>query len=69
MEVTTSVVVPVFPTLHTKSNSSWQWIGAGVQASGISGSVVGSQGLMSEDAVLESTTSEVGVIFKRHVDG
>ena len=66
VKVATGMVVPVFPTFHTKSDSSWRWIGAGVLAGGIPGSVIRSQRPMSEDMLLESTTSEVLVVFERH---
>ena len=68
MKVATGMVVPVFPTFHTKSNSSWQQIGAGVLVSGIPGSVIRGQRLTSKDVLLESTTSEVLVVFKGHAD-
>ena len=68
VEVTSSVVVPVFPTLHAKSNSSWQQIGTGVLAGGISSSVIRGQGLTSEDAMLKSTTSKVLVVLEGHDD-
>ena len=68
MKVVTSMVVPVL-TLHTESNDSWQWIGAGIFVSGIPGSVIGSQGLTSEDAVLKSSTSKVGIVLERHDGG
>ena len=68
MKVATSVVVPVFRTLHAKSNSGRQRIETGVLVGGISGSVVRSQRLTSEDALLESTTSKVLVVFEGHAD-
>ena len=68
MKVMTSMVVPVFPAFHTKSDSSWQQIGAGVLAGGIPGLVVRGQRLMGKDALLESTTSKVLVVFKGHTD-
>ena len=39
-----------------------------VLTSGIPSPVIGSQGPMSEDVMLESTTSEVGVVLKGHDD-
>ena len=66
MKVATSMVVPVFPTFHTESDSSWRRIGTGVLAGGIPGSVIRSQRLTGKDMLLESTTSEVLVVFKGH---
>ena len=68
MKVATGMVVPVFLTLHMKSNSSRQWIGMGVLVGGIPGSVVRGQGLTSKDVMLESTMSEVLVVLEGHDD-
>ena len=68
MKVATGMVVPVFPTFHTKSDSGWRWVRAGILTGGIPGSVVRGQRLTSKDALLESTTSKVSVVFKEHAD-
>ena len=68
VEVMSSMIVPVIPAFHTKGNSSRRWIGTRVLAGGVPSSVLGSQRLMSKDMMLESTASEVLVVFKRHDD-
>ena len=54
VEVTSSMIVPVIPVFNMKGNSSRRWIGMGVLMGGVPGSVIGSQGLVSEDTMLES---------------
>ena len=66
VKVMPSMVVPIIPVLHTKDNSSRQRIGTRVLASGIPGSVIGSQGLASKDVMLKNTTSKVLVVLERH---
>ena len=61
-----NIVIPVFPNLHAKSDSGRQRVGTGVLAGGIPGSVIRSEGLMGNDAMLKSTTGEVRVVFEWH---
>ena len=68
MKIVTGMVVPVVLTLHMEGNGSRRRIGMGVLAGGIPGSVVRGQRLMSKDAMLESTTSEVLVVSEGHAD-
>ena len=69
MEVSTSMVVPITLTLHTKGNSGRRGIGTRGLASRVPGPVIGSKGLASYDTMAESTASKVGVILEGHVDG
>ena len=69
MEIATGMVVPIPIALHAKSDSGWQRIGAGVQASRIPSPVVGGKGLTSNDTMLESATSKVRVVLEGHIDG
>ena len=68
VEVTTGMGIPIFICLHTKDNSGWRRIGTRILASGIPGSVIRGQGLMSKDVMLESTMSEVLVVLEGHGD-
>ena len=69
VKVSTGMVIPITITLHVESDSSRRWIGAGVLASRIPGPVIRGEGLAGNDVVLKGATSEVGVVFERHVDG
>ena len=69
MEITTGMVVPIPITLHAESDSGWRRIGTRVQASRIPSPVIGGERLASNDTMLESATSEVGVVLEGHVDG
>ena len=68
MEITTGVVIPVFPTLHTESNRGRQRIGTGVLAGCVPGLVIGSKRLTGNDTMLKGAMSKVGVILERHAD-
>ena len=63
-----SMIVPIVPTLHAKGDSSRRQIRAWILASGIPGSVVGSQGLTRKDTMLEGTVSKVRVVLEGHAD-
>ena len=69
VKFTTSMVVPPFATFHMKGNGGWRQVGVRILMGGIPGSIIGGQGLMSEDTVLESTMSEVLVVLEGHDDG
>ena len=68
VKVTTGMGVPIFVHLHTKGDGSWQRIGTRGLTSRIPGLVIGSKGLTSDNAMRESTTSEVLVVLKGHGD-
>ena len=66
VEVAASMGIPLFSTLHMKSNGCRQRIRTGVLAGGVPSSVVRGKGLMGDDAMREGPTSKVGVVFERH---
>ena len=66
MKVSTGMVIPITIALHVESDSGRRWIGTGVQASRIPSPVIGGEGLAGNDAVLEGSTSEIGIVLKRH---
>ena len=69
MEIMTSMIVPVPITFHAKSNGGWRGIRTRILMGRVPGSVVGGKGLASNDTMLESAMSEVGVVLKRHDNG
>ena len=66
VKVAASVGVPLFSTLHTKSDGCQRRIGTGVLASRVPSSFVRGEGSTGDDAMRESTTSEVLVVFEGH---
>ena len=69
MEVTTGMGMPLLSTLHMKSNGYWRRIWARILMSQVPCSVIRGKRLVSYNVMAEGTTGEVGVVFKRHVDG
>ena len=69
MKVTTGMSIPLLPTLHAKGDGGRQGIRTGIEAGGVPSSIIGGEGMTGNDAMLESTTSEVLVVLERHADG
>ena len=66
VEVMTIMGIPLFATLHMKSDGCWQGVGMRILVGRVPSLVIGGKGLTSEDAMLESTTSEILVVLIGH---